>query len=236
MRTSIVSFASVALLAVAACGGSDKSPGTVNTQSARTSIDQVGAVNVAMTNSNGGQAAAAVSAMTAAGQSIVTPAAPGALIGLAPADLPRPLFQSAATGTADCTPAGCTFTNFGDDAPGNAWTIDGTISKAGDRITFDLTYDIASGGTNVDWAIDGAVTVTATSIDGSVHSRGATSGGPGGNVTWDVDVTYADLVLDGSGCPTGGSVTASTSYTVNGMAAFDVEGTVTYGPACGDAR
>ena len=49
---------SLVLVSIAACGGSDKDPGTVNPQSARTSIDQVGQVNAAMTASNGGMAAA----------------------------------------------------------------------------------------------------------------------------------------------------------------------------------
>lgn len=227
-------MASLAIAATAAaCGGSDKDPGTVNAQSARTSIDQVGAVNASLAASNGNQAASAVAAMTAAGQSIVTPSAPAGLIGLAPERLPRPLVFSAQTGTANCTPTGCTFTNFGDDTPGNSWTIDGTISKSGDRITFDLTYDVTSGGTTVDWSIDGSVTVTATSIDGTVNSSGTTNAGAGGNVSWDVSVDYNNVQLDGTGCPIGGSVTASTSYTVAGQNAYDVEGTVTFGPACG---
>lgn len=226
-------MASLAIAATAAaCGGSDKDPGTVNPQSARTSIDQVGHVDAALAASDGAQAASAVAAMTAAGQGIVTPAAPQGLIGLAPDHLPRPLVFSAQTGTANCTPTGCTFTNFGDDTPGNTWKIDGTISKSGDTITFDLTYDVTSGGTMVDWSIDGSVTVTPTSIDGTVNSSGTTNGG-GQNVSWDVSVHYDGVQLDGSGCPIGGSVTASTSYTVGGVNAYDVEGSVTFGPACG---
>lgn len=231
MRTIV---ASLAIAALAACGGGDKDPGTVNPQSARTSIDQVGNVNVAMMNSNGSAAASAVAAMTAAGQGIVSPAAPQGLIGLAPAELPISQIHAAQTGTAECTPTGCTFTNFGDDTPGNQWTIDGTITKAGDKITFDLTYDIASGGATVNWDIEGAVTVTPTSLDGAVHSTGSSST-QGVSVDWDVDVAYNAVVLDGTGCPTGGSITASTSYQVMGQG-YDVEGTVTFGPACGETH
>lgn len=230
MRTLV---ASLVLVSIAACGGSDKDPGTVNPQSARTSIDQVGQVNAAMNASNGAMAASAVAAMTAAGQGIVSPAAPGSRLGILPDHLPRSLVSSAATGTATCTPTGCTFTNFGDDSPGNAWTIDGTISKSGDTITFDLAYDITSGGAAVDWNIDGAVTVTPTSLDGTVHSSG-TSSAQGTSVDWDVDVAYDAVVLTG-GCPTGGSVTASTSYQVMGQG-YDVEGTITFGPNCGDSH
>jgi hypothetical protein len=229
-------MASLALITVAACGGSDKDPGTVNPQSARTSIDQVGAVNASLQASDGGQAASAVAAMTAAGQSIVTPSGTAGLLGLAPDHLPRPEVLSAQTGTAECTPAGCTFNNYGDDTPGNSTTIDGTISKSGDTITFDLTYDIDSGGQMIDWAIDGSVTVTATSIDGTVDSSGSTSGGAGGNVSWDVSVTYNDVQLDGTGCPIGGSITASTEYSVAGFTGFNVEGSVSFGPACGETH
>lgn len=234
MRTVI---ASLAIAALAACGGSDKDPGTVNPQSARTSIDQVGNVNAAVAASDGNQAASAVAAMTAAGQSIVSPSAPaGKLIGLAPATLPKSEILAAITGTANCTPTGCTFTNYGDDTPGNMWTINGTIGKSGDTISFDLTYDVTSGGTSVDWTIDGAVTVTPSMIDGDVSSTGSTNAGAGGNVNWDVDVSYNAVQLDGAGCPIGGSITAATSYEVGGQGVYNVEGTVTFGPNCGDAR
>lgn len=221
-------------VALVACGGNDKSPGTVNPGSARTSIDQVGNVNVAMSASNGASAASAVAAMTAAGQGIVTPATGREVIGLLPAELPRPAVQLATTGTANCTPTMCTFTNFGDDTPGNSWKIDGTIHKTGDTITFDLSYDIVSSGLTVAWAIDGSVTVTATNIDGHVHSHGVSSGAQ--SVTWDVAVDYLNVGLDGTGCPTSGSVHASTSYEVAGQLAYDVEGTVAFGPACGQTH
>ncbi|HVV85851.1 MAG TPA: hypothetical protein VHE35_22485 [Kofleriaceae bacterium] len=234
MRSTL--FASVAIVALAACGGSDPSPGTVNSQNARTSIDQVGQVNAALAASDGNMAASAVAAMTAAGQGIVSPSAPaGRLEGLAPDHLPRSLVSSAATGTANCTAAGCTFDHFGDDTPGNGWTIDGSISKSGDTITFDLTYDVTSGGATVDWSIDGSVTVTATSIDGSVHSKGTSSSGPAGGVSWDVSVDYQNVQLDGSGCPIGGSIHASTAYDF-AAGSYDVAGDVTFGPACGQTR
>lgn len=235
MRSTLVATIATVTVALAACG-SEKSPGTVNPQNARTSLDQVGSVNAAVAASNGAMAASAVAAMTAAGQGIVTPAAPaGRVVGLAPVELPRSLGSSATTGTAACTPTGCTFTHFGDDTPGNAWTIDGTISKAGDTLTFDLTYDVTSAGATVAWTIDGAVTVTATSIDGAVHSTGTSSGGPAGGVSWDVHVDYQAVQLDGSGCPIGGSIHASTAYDF-AAGSYDVEGTVTFGPACGQTH
>jgi hypothetical protein len=231
-KTSLLSLASLAL--VAACGGGGHDKGTVNTTSARTSVDQVGAVSTTMTAMNGGGAAAAVQSMTSAGQSIVTPAQAQRLIGLM-SDHEKGAILNA-TGTADCTPTMCTFTSYGD----TGFTINGTISRSGDAHTFDLTYDIISAGTTLHWEIDGTVTVTASLVDGNVHSHGVTmvEGGSaaGVNVTWDVTVDYNDIARDAQGCPTGGSVHAVTAYSVNGMTGFDVEGTATFGPACGDVH
>jgi hypothetical protein len=225
-------FASLVVV-VAACGGSDAPKGTVNTASARTSVDQVGTVNTSMMASNGDGAAAAVQAMTSAGQSIVTPAgASGRLLGMLPPSFPKTDIHNA-TGTADCTPTGCTFTSYGDAS----YMINGTINKSGDTVTFDLTYDI-TGGQALSWSIDGSVTVTATSIDGEVHSHGETSGSESGGftVTWDTQVQYNAITLDGAGCPTAGSVHATLGYDVSGAqggGSFDTQGTATFGPACG---
>lgn len=237
-----IAIAASLVLAVAACGGDDHDKGTVNTANAKASVENVGKVNAAMAASNGANAASAVQAMTQAGQSIVTPAQPGARVGLLPESFPRPDIAKAVTGTADCTPTGCTFTNYGDDSTSSAWKINGSISKTGDTTKFNLDYDVVSAGTSLKWHIDGDVTLTATSIDGSVHSHGVTDvqGGSGAqtiNVTWDTTVDYEAITLDAQGCATGGSVHAVVAYDVKagsqGGGKFDVEGTATFGPACG---
>jgi hypothetical protein len=236
----------IALVAVAAaaCGGDDHDKGTVNTANAKASVENVGKVNTAMTANNGANAASAVQSMTQAGQAIVTPAGqPQRLIGLLPETFPRPDLSNAVGGTADCTATSCTFNNYGDDSTGSAWKINGTITRTGDTTKFDLDYDITSAGTSLKWDISGDVTITATSIDGSVHSHGVTnvdgtSGAPSGvNVTWDTTVDYEAVALDAQGCATGGSVHAVVSYNVKAGGqsggAFDVEGSATFGPACG---
>ncbi|MGE3457240.1 MAG: hypothetical protein AB7O24_19155 [Kofleriaceae bacterium] len=47
-------------------------------------------------------------------------------------------------------------------------------------------------------------------------------------------------MLDADGCPTGGSVYATTSYDVSssqgGSGSYAVEGTATFGPNCGDVQ
>ena len=239
-------IASLVAVAAAACGEDEPDKGTVNTASAKTSVENIGKVNAAMASSNGANAAAAVQAMTAAGQSIVTPATGGAgRVGILPESFPRPDIARAVSGTAECTPTGCTFTNYGDDASSTSWKINGSISKSGDTTKFNIDYDVTSGGTSLKWHIDGDVTITATSIDGEVNSHGVTNvmtGGTGGapgsvNVTWDTAVDYQSIVLDAQGCATGGSVHAVVSYDIDaggqGGGAFNVQGTATFGPACG---
>jgi hypothetical protein len=229
------------VVTAAACGGDDADKGTVNTTSAKTSVEQVGKVDSSMAASNGANAATAVQSMTQAGQSIVTPMGQaGRQLGLIPETFPRPDLSQAATGTAECTPTACTFTNYGDDAAG--WKINGTIKKSGDKTTFDMKYDIVSAGTSLKWDIDGDVTITATSIDGDVHSHGVTDvqgGSAAGaiNVTWDTSVDYQAIQLDAQGCAIGGSVHAVVSYDVKAGGqsggAFNVQGTAAFGPACG---
>jgi hypothetical protein len=243
MKNIAIAFVAIA---AAACGEDEAAKGTVNTTSAKASVENVGKVNAAMAAGNGANAAAAVQAMTSAGQSIVTPAQGGAQrVGLLPESFPRPTIASAVSGTAECTPTGCTFNNYGDDSAGSVWKINGSISKSGDTTKFNIDYDVASGGTSLKWHIDGDVTITATSIDGKVHSHGVTNvetGGQGGapgqlKVTWDTDVDYQAIVLDAQGCATGGSVHAVVSYDVDAGGqsggSFDVQGTATFGPACG---
>jgi hypothetical protein len=234
---ALVSF----VVATAACGGDDHAKGTVNTQNAKASVENVGKVNAAMAAGNGANAASALQAMTASGQSMVTPAGQaGRQLGLLPDRFPRPEIANAVSGTAECTATGCTFTSYGDSAAG--WLINGSVSRSGDTTTFDITYDVTSAGASIQWAIDGSVTITATSVDGDVHSHGVTkveggSNNPGVNVTWDTTVDYNAISLDAQGCATGGSVHAVVSYSVSaggqGGGAFDVEGTATFGPACG---
>jgi hypothetical protein len=229
------------VVAAAACG-SDPDKGTVNTASAKSSVEEMGKINASMTAGNGANAASALQAMTSAGQSIVTPKGQaGRQLGLLPESFPHPDLSQAVSGTAECTATGCTFTNYGDPA---SFQINGTVNKSGDTTTFDITYDVTSGGTQLGWKIDGSVTLTATSIDGSVHSHGTTkvdgsmTGGQGTiQITWDTSVDYEAIALDAQGCATGGSVHAVVSYDVKagsqGGGAFDVEGTAAFGPACG---
>ncbi|MGE0867825.1 MAG: hypothetical protein AB7P03_04660 [Kofleriaceae bacterium] len=237
-------LASIMFTAAACGGGKSYDKGMVNSTQARAAIDQVGLVSASMSAMNGSDAADAVMSMTAASQGIVAPAAPGRLQGLIP-DFSTKTggILSAVSGTAECTATSCTFDNYGDATAG--WLINGTISNSGGTYSFDLSYDITSFGSTLKWNIDGSLTVTATSIDGQINSSGESSfegeGGAGSaTIDWDVSVDYRDVVLDPNGCPTGGSVYATTSYEVSssqgGSGSYAVEGTATFGPACGQVQ
>jgi hypothetical protein len=239
MTKALILASSVGAL-LGACGGGDdsKDPGTVNPQSARSSIDQVGMVRASMMSSDGPGASSAVQLMTASAQSIVTPMQQASRLVPWVRLLPpvRVDIARAPTGTVMCTPTTCTFESYGDDSTTAGYIVDGSISTSGDTYTFDVTYTIQTTMSTLDWRITGPVTVTDTSVSGSIHSVGDTSGETmmgGYDVSWDVAVDYDEIMLDTTGCPVDGTVQAEASYTVNGMAAYDVAGEVAFGPACG---
>lgn len=227
----------VAVVSLAACGGSgsDAKEVPANKDQAKASVTQVGTVNTQMSMSNAMGVSGGVQSMTAANQAIVqgSAARQGELLGMIPT-LPKMGTQHAEMGTATCTADGCTFTQYGDVG----YLIDGTITKSGDTVTYNLTYDISSG-QNLHFEIDGSLTLTATSIDGEVHTKGTTSGTESGgyNVKWDIDVQYNAVTLNAAGCPTGGSVHATSTYDVSagGQSAtgYNVQGTATFdGTGC----
>lgn len=233
MRNLKVSLLVGVVSLAAACGGSDGAKeGMTNPANARTSVTQAAGVNTQMGMSNGMGAASAVNSMSSASQGIVTGTQGrlGELQGLIPS---LPTTISNATGTATCTPTGCTFEQYGDVG----YVIDGSINKSGDTLTFDLTEDFST--QMLHFEIDGALTITATSIDGDFHSVGHTSGAQSGgySVDWDIDVEYNAVMINAAGCPTSGSVHATSKYDVSagGQSAngYNVQGTVTFdGTGC----
>jgi hypothetical protein len=242
MRTAILTTS--VLLSLAACGSDEPEParGTINSSSAESSIDSVHDVFAAMSTTNGAGAASAVMALTAAGQSVVTPTGQGGrmapeLAGMLPDRWPRSSTASL-TGTAACDATSCTYTDFGDDTPYGSYRLNGTIRHAGDRLTFDLTYDISSSGFAFHWTMDGDLTVSDTLIDGYVRSHGETIDRDGNDyaISWDVNLDFDRIGLDGDRCPTSGTLTATVAYAVsgqNGGGNYAARGSVTFGPACG---
>ncbi|HEY4060189.1 MAG TPA: hypothetical protein VGM39_26425 [Kofleriaceae bacterium] len=235
MRNLKVSLLVGVVSLAAACGGGDGAKeGTTNPANAKTSVTQASTVNSQMGMSDSGGVSGAINAMTSANQGIVTGGAgrESELLGLIPSTLPK-INTESATGTATCTPTGCTFMQYGDVG----YSIDGSVNKSGDTLTFDLTEDFTT--QMLHFQIDGSLTVTATSIDGEVHSKGNTSGSASGgyNVDWDIDVEYNAVQINAAGCPTSGSVHATSKYDVSagGQSAngYNVQGTVTFdGTGC----
>lgn len=224
-----------------ACGGSDEPThqGTINPTGARTSVASVHDVFAALDSGSGESAADAVMALTAAGQIVV---APGQARGpelparaYLPARWPKPIIASF-TGSATCDASGCTFDNFGDDSEYGSYRIDGSIRRTGDVLAFDLTYDIITDGLEFHWELDGNVRANATLIDGDMHSHGEAlieSEGERYDIGWDFDLAYDDIILDASGCPVGGSLSATVAYAVAGAGSYRAAGSVSFGPACG---
>jgi len=214
---------------LAACGGGEPvHKGTVNPTGARTTVESVHDVFAAMDSANGASAADAVLALTAAGQIVIAP-------GAAREEMPQE------AGSATCDSNGCTFDHYGDTFEGYTYSIDGSIRRSGDTLTFDLTYDVTSSGFNFHWEMDGHLTVSSTLIDGDVHAHGdadVSSDGRNYNIGWDFDVDYNSIGLDGSGCPISGSLTAEVAYSVSGAqsGSYRAAGSVTFGPSCGQVR
>jgi hypothetical protein len=157
----------------------------------------------------------------------------------APAPWPTTTRESL-TGTATCTPTSCTYDHFGDSSSYGTYEINGTISKSGDTLSFDLTLDVTSSELSFHWALDGSLTITDALLDGAIHSHGTAtdiSSSGGFDLTWDVDVAFRSIGLDVSGCAVSGSLSASVSFdetAPQGHYAYAAEGTVDFGPACGD--
>ena len=241
--STVISFASV-VFALTACGGSDEpdyAHGTINNTSAEAAIEGISEIGVAIQSGDGETSASGVLGLTAIGQTLVIPSGPSGAgrlqappLGLVPQSLGRDGLV-ALTGTASCDDTGCVYDNFGDDTEYGSYRINGFIRKTGDTFAFDLTFDLTSSGYTFDWSIDGSITVSPTLIDGEIHSHGSSTG-DGYAISWDVDLDFDQIGLDGSGCPTSGRLAARVAYDVSGTQGsgnYAVAGAVTFGPACG---
>jgi hypothetical protein len=219
----------------AGCGGEADTGNTMtNTASAMTAVSSTAQVRAAVASGNGLQAAAGLQGLGAAAQSIIVQNGAQARV--------TALTASAAEGSCECSPGGCSFDNCGDSS--GLWSLDGSISVDGDTYTFDLSMTLNAFGTMWSWDYDGSITVTDTSINGNLEASGNGSAsdpqsGTSVTLSWSWEVSYNGVQLDGQGCPVGGSIDASASYqasTGQGDASFSGSGSVTFGPSCGDAH
>jgi hypothetical protein len=225
---SLASFCSISLLALAAaaCGSDEtetKQPAankaTVNTAQAKEAAKQAIAASLSAVKDNNGQTAAnQLQSAASQMQGVITPAG-GA--GAAPAAAGGAL----AAGTCSCDASQCTFQDCGDP---NGTTINGTMSWSGGHVLCDLTYHVANnGGYTLDLATTCDLTVTDTSIDGTLGSSGSLDGSAGAgegqtggmsySYSWTTSTAYNAVTFNGSGTPTGGSIDVSGTYEVGGQ-------------------
>lgn len=226
---------------VTGCGGASEPPEPSETAmdliAARASIDQVGYIVAAMSAMAGGDAASDVTSLMAAHQDLVTlPAAAGSPAGEVTAFSKLLPPMPTASGSAVCTAASCAFTTYGYTLGYDVFRIDGTVTHSGDLLVLHVSYEW-SFKVQVDrmvWTLDGSIS-TAAGLDGSAHFHGAGSGISDG-VRWDTTIEYRAIKLDAQGCPTGGSLQATTSYFTpqppQGQGGFAFQASTAFGPGC----
>lgn len=232
LKTGWVSLsAGVMAAAFFGCGGDDGAKqGTTNAVNAKAVVMETQGMVTALNNNDGSALQGNVISIANTGaQRIVQPAGQA---------LTASALRSAQTsGTVNCDMTGCTYDNY----VVGPYTINGGITSTnegdGKKVTANLTYEGSTAGQTFSWSITGEVTVLPGSIDGSLGSEGtgtidgSMTGGQG-TITYHYTnlVEYNNVTLDGSGVPTGGSIHASWSITVDGVQGGNqaYEGTVTF--------
>lgn len=225
----------IVLCAATALFGCGKKEGKFNEAQAKevasSNIDTTVTLNSSTSDTAGESAAAQFQATSqSAGASIITPVAM----------LPALLGKSGAfaAGTRECSNKKCTFQDYSNSSESGALTINGAIDWSGGNIKTgpDLTYKLSTGGLEWSTTLRINLTVTETSINGTIDSSGkgtveGTAGLPGiggAGAGWEYasKIEYKAVTLAG-GKPTGGSVVVTADYTVGGQA-YTGNGTINY--------
>lgn len=207
----------------AACGGDDgpvAKPGTVNPGGARSATTQASDMTAALLARNGAGLSSSAMSLSTSANSVVT-AAPGQ---------PLTAANTAATtsGTATCDDVGCTYTDFN---AGSGFVFNGYVRAADagsdtKRVTWDLSIkgtglgSSISGLSTFDYKATGDIILSATSINGQASgswSGGISEGGQNISYKYSSLIKFQSVTLDGSKCPTGGSVYAKWSIEVSGV-------------------
>lgn len=226
-----------ALMSLAvACGGSHgkaaavtAKTGTPNPQAAKSVVAKTASLVAALKTSDGGRLSASVEAIATTGPQQIAMAGRG----LAPASTPpaggQPVTVAGTSGSVSCDGTGCSYDMF--SVGGFTYNGGITASTAGDTTTVVANISVqgsvsgsgpsGSASETVNWMISGTLTITPTSINGSLESSGSgdiTSSS--GKVSYEYEnlIEYDHVTLDGSAKPTGGSVHARWSVTVSGSA------------------
>jgi len=230
-----------ALALCAACGGDESDYETqTNPQYASLAISQIAGIQSSVSAGSPDVTSSGVMQLGVVAQNIITPKLDQQQLRVAPAVVPL-------VGGCACDAAGCQFD--GCAADDGSWSIDGSIEVSSDSYAFDvsMTQHQASDGftSDTDLTTTGEVTITTDEIDGHVAGEidteitvtdedGTTT--LSGWFDWELDA--AQIALDASRCPVGGSLDAAVSAEAASGgrdADYNGSGTVEFGPACGDA-
>ena len=239
LSTRILSGLAAAILATA-CSSSDSGgstpatqstqPGQVNTPVAKQAAAQtITAVTSLQSSNDGKSGVSSLEGAAAQAQGIISPATgsgglPAALLG-ATIGTARQALGTDAGCVCDETAKTCTYTNCSPNGATN-FTVNGKMSWGnGKVVATNLVYDVSQTGgiDSIHITLDCDLTVSATSIDGTMHTTGNTAfetgdaGSSGiGQVTyaWDTSIKY-DAVTYANGAATGGSLDVTGSYTIS---------------------
>lgn len=241
-------LACAALLATSACGGGSDYPTKTNPQAAAAAVMQLAGIGAGVQGSSSDSAANGVLALGSAAQNIIQPVTnqPGGQP-MPTALITDPGQIHTLTGTCSCDATGCVFKSCSDAQAG--FTIDGTISVSGQSYSFDVSvtqsYSNSTTSTKTNMSTSGDITITATSIDGSISGNGDTSDvitGSNGQQTikgsWNWTMDANQIALDQNRCAVGGALHTCLSAHASSStqsAQYNGCGTVDFGPTCGDA-
>jgi len=220
-----LSLASVLLIGLAAvtCGSSQSlSP---QQQAAKSLVTDVEGLNALAANPNSDAVYSLIDLMGDAAGLISTGATSGALStedGILGADL---------TCTTSAALAGGTKITYACNLTGGSITgtiIISSVSGGGNLFVIDLTM---AGGGYTGMKYTGSLTITSTSIAGTISYNGQITVPPL-TFTYTITTNYNSIVLDASGCPISGNT--STTMAVGGGIIANYTATAVYGPACGN--
>lgn len=141
--------------------------------------------------------------------------------------------------SASCTPAMCTF-NFDYAVYPGIQHFGGTVMRDGHEVTLALdAYNGHSRTLGTRWTIDGALTLTGTTVSGTFHARAVATGNFPAPGTYETTVDFQSVRVDADGCPIGGSLQAvDIAKVTEGYPgdSHDLIGSIAFGPACGEFR
>lgn len=213
----------VLALAVAAC--TDESP---SAPIARDSVQWLGSLVMAVGDKNPFETLQTLDGYASDAQRVV-PAPDGAIV---VGDIFDPGCDSIQR---SCSPAACMFSGSC-SGPDGTQELNGAVIRNGDTLEIDVVNSQAGHRANSSIELDGSLQLTSVGLAGTVRVSGNAHARAGAD--FDVTLEYRAVALDSQGCPTGGSMVATSHYAPNDAApvsgyasAFDASTTVHFSAA-----